>query len=98
MMEASPNDDNVQQPQTEQTPHSFVYDFFNYQPMVRTVPGYGLLYYDHIYSEYILFTSEISDEEERAISEINASRSSNRLTWREIYTFELILLKYRPLQ
>src|SRR5262245_28561424 len=73
-------------------------DFINLKPLVRSVPIYGLLYYAHIHSEYILFSSQISPDDKSKISDIDARAVNKSLTWHDIYTFELILLKHRNLQ
>ncbi len=97
-MAISPNDLTAQQARPEPVPYSWRDDFIDYRPMARVVPEYGLLYYDHIFSEYILLSPQISNDDRGTISAINTRRLNDRLTWHDIYTFELILLRYRDLR
>jgi hypothetical protein len=63
------------------------------------VPNYALLFFDHLYSEYLTLKSKIED---KAVVELFESlrdkRMSNELSWSDIYTFDLALVDQRPLE
>lgn len=63
------------------------------------VPHYALLYFDHIYSEYLTLKSKIEDQQVMAVlEEIHNKRAYCQLTWSDIYTFDLALVDVRPLE
>jgi len=63
------------------------------------VPGYALLFYDHLYSEYLTLRAHIEEQPlHDLLSEIHAKRLSRQLTWSDIYTFDLALVEERPLE
>ena len=63
------------------------------------VPDYALLFFDHIYSEYLTFRPSIGSEETKQILEsIHLKRTKCRLTWSDIYTFDLALVDVRPME
>jgi hypothetical protein len=63
------------------------------------VPEYALLFFDHLYSEYLTLKSKIEDQQVIAImEEIGKKREFCRLTWANIYTFDLALVDVRPLE
>ncbi|MDQ2976050.1 MAG: hypothetical protein M3R69_11655, partial [Acidobacteriota bacterium] len=65
----------------------------------RNVPEYALLYFDHLYSEFLALRSAITDERVvQLLEEINQKRKEQGLTWSEIYTFDLALIDARPLE
>lgn len=58
-------------------------------------PDYRLLYFDHIHGEYCLLAPLITDEEDKKrLVEIQKKRETESLTWDDIYSYELTLLKY----
>lgn len=82
---------------------------FNFR--LPEIPAYGLLYFDHLRSEKATFetvsvqgTPLISAIDKQALDDIDTKREMYRrqtgdesqyLTWQDIYTYELLLLKYR---
>lgn len=63
------------------------------------VPGYALLFYDHLYSEYLTLRSHIEQQSlHDLLGEIHAKRLARQLTWSDIYTFDLALIEERPLE
>jgi hypothetical protein len=65
----------------------------------RNVPEYALLYFDHLYSEFLALKPAIADERVvQLLEEINQKRKEQGLTWSEIYTFDLALVDARPLE
>jgi hypothetical protein len=63
------------------------------------VPGYALLFYDHLYSEYLTLRSHIHEQSlHDLLGEIHAKRLARQLTWSDIYTFDLALIEERPLE
>jgi hypothetical protein len=60
------------------------------------VPDYGIVFFDNVVKlDYTLFKSGISDEGELlSIKEVLERRKSLMLTWNDIATFDLIVLKY----
>lgn len=64
------------------------------------IPEYGLLYFDHLLGEFSLEKrlSDFDPEDEKICEETRKNREENKLTWNEIYTFQLILLKYHDFE
>lgn len=63
------------------------------------VPDYAMLFFDHLYSEYLTLKSNISDPELIELLEsLHEERLGNQLTWSDIYTFDLALIEERPLE
>ena len=53
------------------------------------------LYFDHLYSEYQALRPVIGNsEDEKLIGEIVERREKSKLTWNDIYAFELVISKY----
>lgn len=56
-----------------------------------------ILYFEHLDSEYRSVRADITDREDlNTIDLLNEKRKSDDLSWNDLYTFELILTKYRP--
>ncbi|MDQ3132442.1 MAG: hypothetical protein M3Q99_16970 [Acidobacteriota bacterium] len=67
-----------------------------FQRKTLKFPEYGLLYFDHLHGEYCLLISLITDEEDKKrLDEIHTKRKTESVTWDDIYSYELILLKYQ---
>ena len=62
------------------------------------VPDYAVLFFDHLYSEYLTLKSEIDDTGVELLDSIHDKRVRNQLTWSDIYTFDLALVEERPLE
>lgn len=78
---------------------------------IPPLPAYGLLYFDQLRSEKEVFFADpqqfsppFSDTDKEILDRIDAKREAHRqdaadesehITWQDIYTYELILLKYR---
>jgi len=62
------------------------------------VPDYAVLFFDHLYSEYLTLKSEIDDTGVKLLDSIHDKRVRNQLTWSDIYTFDLALVEERPLE
>ena len=63
------------------------------------VPDYALLFFDHLHSEYLVLKPAIEDPQLVCLLEsIYAKRLSCKLTWSDIYTFDLALVDIRPLE
>lgn len=63
------------------------------------VPDYALLFFDHLYSEYLTFKPGIDEPEVIALLEkIHDKRANCQLTWSDIYTFDVALVDVRPLE
>ena len=61
------------------------------------VPEYALVFFDHLYSEYLALRSLIKDPEiARLLDAIHQRRLDCKLTWSDIYTFDLTLVQVRP--
>jgi hypothetical protein len=59
-------------------------------------PEYGLIYFDHIASEYQVLRPSINDEARDLLDKIVEKRTTDKLDWKDIYTFDLVLLEYLP--
>jgi hypothetical protein len=56
-----------------------------------------ILYFEHLDSEYRTLKSDITNAEDiNTIDLLNEKRKSDDLSWNDLYTFELVLTKYRP--
>jgi hypothetical protein len=56
-----------------------------------------ILYFEHLDSEYRTLKARITDAEDiNTLDLLNEKRKSDDLSWNDLYTFELILTKYRP--
>lgn len=63
------------------------------------VPNYALLFFDHLYSEYLALRSKIKDAQVIALLDsLHEKRVKCELTWSDIYTFDLALIDERPLE
>ncbi len=63
------------------------------------VPDYALLFFDHLFSEYLTLRSRIADPHVIALFEsLHQKRLRSELTWSDIYTFDLALIDHTPLQ
>ncbi|HEV2829462.1 MAG TPA: hypothetical protein VGW76_17825 [Pyrinomonadaceae bacterium] len=61
------------------------------------VPNYALLFFDHLYSEYLALRPGIQNEELiHSLDAIHDKRQRCKLTWSDIYTFDLTLVSIRP--
>jgi hypothetical protein len=66
------------------------------QGLTEVVPDYALLYFDHLYSEYLALNASVESEEVKtSLDAIYRKRLELKLTWSEIYTFDLKLLEFR---
>lgn len=60
------------------------------------VPDYALVFFDHLYSEYLTLKPSIKDPEVTGLLDaIHGKRIECKLTWSDIYTFDLKLVQVR---
>jgi hypothetical protein len=63
------------------------------------VPDYALLFFDHLYSEYLALKPRIDEPQViLLLDSLHAKRVNCQLTWSDIYTFDLALVDERPLE
>lgn len=63
------------------------------------VPNYALLFFDHLYSEYLALKPKITEPQVIALLDsLHEKRVECQLTWSDIYTFDLALIDERPLE
>jgi hypothetical protein len=62
------------------------------------MPEYGMLYFDHLYSEYQLIKHLLKHPEKEICEEIEKKRETNELTWNEVYTFQMVLLEHQDIE
>lgn len=63
------------------------------------VPDYALLFFDHLYSEYLALKPRITQPQVLALLDsLHEKRVNCGLTWSDIYTFDLALVDERPLE
>lgn len=63
------------------------------------VPDYALLFFDHLYSEYLTLRSDIEDQQLLDLLDaIYEKRLNCQLSWSNIYTFDVALIDERPLE
>lgn len=66
--------------------------------MKNIVPGYALLFFDHLHSEYLTLRPKISTEMRTLLDSLHEKRLKCEITWADIYTFDLALVDERPLE
>jgi hypothetical protein len=67
------------------------------QCLESVVPNYALLFFDHLFSEYLALKTSIDKPEViTALESIRQRRDECKLTWSDIYTFDLTLVHVRP--
>src|ERR1051325_6667971 len=65
----------------------------------KVVPDYALLFFDHLYSEYLALKPKINEPQVIALLDsLHDKRVTCQLTWSYIYTFDLALVDERPLE
>lgn len=65
------------------------------QPPLLGLPKYGLLYFDHLLGLYDVLAQKITDPTDKKILEdAKGKRERGGLEWKDIYSFDLVLLKY----
>lgn len=63
------------------------------------VPNYALIFFDHLYSEYLALKVNIHNPELiQLLDSIHAKRVKKELTWSDVYAFDLALIDVRPLE
>jgi hypothetical protein len=63
----------------------------------KPVPPYARIFFDHLYSEYVMLKPSIHDANAISLLEdIYQKRQRRDLTWANIYTFDLMLVDWRP--
>ena len=63
------------------------------------VPNYALVFFDHLHSEYLALKSRIKDEQAiKLMDSLHEKRVKKELTWSDIYTFDLALIDWSPLE
>ena len=59
------------------------------------LPKYGLLYFDHLLGLYDVLAQKITEPADKKIlDDARSKRESGELEWKDIYSFDLVLLKY----
>jgi hypothetical protein len=67
------------------------------EAMDKAVPPYAMIFFDHLYSEYLTLKSRFQEPGTIALmAEIYERRLNDELTWSNIYTFDLTLVDERP--
>ena len=64
----------------------------------RRVPNYALLFFDHLFSEYLILKPGIPEANRALFESLQRKRTESDLTWSDIYTFDLGLVDQRPLE
>ncbi len=61
------------------------------------VPAYGQIYFDSLYAEYCGLPAEATKERHQTlVEEIVKKSDAGVLTWRDVYTFDLVLARLQP--
>ena len=66
------------------------------QPLQTVVPDYAMLFFDHLYSEYLTLKPSITPGASDLLEGVYKKRLNSDLTWSDIYTFDLALVDVRP--
>jgi hypothetical protein len=67
----------------------------------QPLPDYGLRYFDHLWGAYQVLPigTSVPDEYRAVLNDLISKRTQNAaVTWRDLYTFELILANLQPLE
>lgn len=65
----------------------------------RIAPEYAMLFFDHLYSEYLALKPSITDPGViPRLEALHEKRTKCELTWSDIYSFDLTLVQARPLE
>jgi hypothetical protein len=65
-----------------------------HQPDLKNLPVYGHLFFDHLKAGYTTQDLKVENPKENdLLLEIDALRKSGSLTWKDIYTFDLIIAR-----
>lgn len=73
--------------------------FDSHECFQSLVPDYALLFFDHLYSEYLTLRSRITEKPVlELLDSIHEKRLKSQLSWSDIYTFDLALIEERPLE
>ena len=75
--------------------------FFSPKPVLQeqSLPCYVLTYFDHLYGQYQGFPKDAVDEEGKVlIDTFLEKRKKSSITWNDLYTFELALIRYQPME
>lgn len=72
----------------------------NGQPCFQSiVPDYALVFFDHLFSEYLSLKPTIKNTHSIALLDsLHEKRLKSKLTWSDIYSFDLALIDERPLE
>lgn len=63
------------------------------------VPDYALLFFDHLYSEYLTLKPAIKNTAViTLLDSLHEKRLTSKLSWSDIYSFDLALIDERPLE
>lgn len=63
------------------------------------VPDYALLFFDHLYSEYLTLKPTIKNTAVTdLLDSLHGKRLKSKLSWSDIYSFDLALIDERPLE
>ena len=69
------------------------------QCLETKVPDYALLFFDHLYSEFLALKFQITHPDVLTLFDsIHERRVQRELTWSDIYAFDLALVDVRPLE
>lgn len=60
------------------------------------LPNHGYLYFDNLYSEYRCHPTGFSEKEEAIIKELILLKEQRKLTWKDLYTMELLIARHLP--
>ena len=66
------------------------------QPFRTVVPDYAMLFFDHLYSEYLTIKPTLAPGVCDLLEDLHKKRLHADLTWCDIYTFDLALVDIRP--
>ena len=67
--------------------------------MDRIAPDYAMLFFDHLYSEYLALKPLITEPATiESLEGLHEKRLRCELTWSDIYSFDLTLVQSRPLE
>jgi hypothetical protein len=67
--------------------------------LYRIAPDYAMLFFDHLYSEYLALKPFITEPRTIELLEgLHEKRLKGELTWSDIYSFDLTLVQARPVE
>jgi hypothetical protein len=71
-------------------------DHKSVESLNQSLPSYGLIYFNHLLSQYLTTSTEKLTVREKEILDKIAKKKEAAITWQDLYLFDLLLVKILP--